>query len=284
MQELCAELNYAIDRATDELYPQYKSYTLSPSLIGHECKRYIFYNFRWMAPEEIITPRMKRLFSRGDDEEARFHRLIEKIGFKRIIADNKRGQHKIEALNGHFKGYADDLLNTENIDESKYPKLHTLPAVVLGEYKTSCTGRGFTDYRKTVILHRPLYYAQICVYGYMLDTPTCIFLVANKNDDDIYAEVIELDFAHAKRMLNKAEEILNTKVPPNKIAQSPSFSVCKNCKFSGICHEEAAPNKNCRSCVNSRPVENKQWLCEKYSSVIPNQHMEQGCDLWEAIY
>lgn len=278
---MSTELRYAVDRATEELYPRYPTYTIGVSGIGHECARYLFYSLRWMSNDDIITPRMKRLLNRGNHEEILFEKLITKIGFQPIKAEGK--QHKVEHCKGHVKGYADGIAATCGIDPLAYPKLSQLPSHVLLEYKTCGTGRGFADYSKTVILHKPIYYAQICVMGFSFNIPTCVFLVVNKNDDDIYAEVVELDFSHAKKLIDRAGSVIFTNNPPKKLAQSPSFSTCKSCKHNTICHHDGLPVKSCRSCVYSKAVEDRNWYCNKYNSVIPRDYQKEGCEVWEPI-
>ena len=62
---------------------------LGASLIGRECKRYLWYVFRWCLHEKT-TGRQQRLFNRGHREEARFIEWLEGIGFK-IWFENYEG-------------------------------------------------------------------------------------------------------------------------------------------------------------------------------------------------
>jgi len=277
------ELTYAIDKATDELYPRFSTYTVGLSSIGHECARHIFYSFRWMSEDEVISPQKKRLLNRGNSEEPIFDRLITQIGFELIKSIDTK-QHKVEFCEKHIKGYADGIASTAKIDKSLYPNLSLLPPHVLIEYKTCGTGKGFNGYSRTVILHRPVYYTQMCVLGYGLNLPVSLFFVVNKNDDSIYTEVIELDFKHAANIIERTKNLIYTNIPPKRIANSPSFSVCKTCKHNIICHDDGVPIKNCRSCANSLPTDNKQWICTKYSSnIIPLDYQKIGCDEWKPI-
>lgn len=61
---------------------------LGASLIGRECKRYLWYVFRWCLHEKT-TGRQQRLFNRGHREEARFIEWLEGIGFKVWFEDRE---------------------------------------------------------------------------------------------------------------------------------------------------------------------------------------------------
>lgn len=67
---------------------------LGASLIGHDCKRYLWYIFRWAFREtykdEASHARMQRLFNRGHREEARFIEWLEGIGAE-VYYENRAG-------------------------------------------------------------------------------------------------------------------------------------------------------------------------------------------------
>jgi len=62
---------------------------LGASLIGRDCKRYLWYVFRWCRRSDT-DGRRQRLFNRGHREEARFIEWLEGIGF-RIWFENRDG-------------------------------------------------------------------------------------------------------------------------------------------------------------------------------------------------
>lgn len=63
---------------------------LGASLIGHECKRYLWYTFRWVKAE-TFDARMNRLFRRGHREEAQFIDMLRGSGFKVQDVDLEKG-------------------------------------------------------------------------------------------------------------------------------------------------------------------------------------------------
>jgi hypothetical protein len=115
---------------------------LGASLIGRECKRYLWYVFRWCLHEKT-TGRQQRLFNRGHREEARFVEWLEGIGFQVWFEDRNSPpdaegnypQYRISGVNGHFGGSLDGI--------AKLPERYGIDEPVLLEFKTSGTGAGF---------------------------------------------------------------------------------------------------------------------------------------------
>jgi hypothetical protein len=110
-----------------------------------------------------------------------------------------------------------------------------------------------------------------------------LYLSINKNNDELHVELVKLDFALAKQMISKANQIINTAFAPGRISDNPNFYKCKMCDMRAVCHERAPVEKNCRSCKYSQPIENGQWGCGLYNQIIPNDFIINGCDNWESI-
>lgn len=75
-----------VDQYCVDTYDGGHRWHLGASLIGDECKRKLWYIFRWCKHEKT-TGRQQRLFNRGHREEFRFIEWLEGIGFK-IWADD----------------------------------------------------------------------------------------------------------------------------------------------------------------------------------------------------
>ena len=118
----------------------------------------------------------------------------------------------------------------------------------------------------------------MCVYGWKYGYKYALYMSVNKNDDDLHVEVVELDWKHGEEMERKAGDVILSQTPPEKIAQTPAFTTCKFCHFSGICFKGEAVEKNCRSCINARPTENGTWYCSLFNDTIPYDFIKQGCD------
>ena len=249
---------------------------LGASLIGNDCSRQLWFTFRW-CQKETFDGRRLRLFNRGHREEERFLEWLRGIGCKFPETPPYGSQHKISDCNGHFGG---------SLDEKGFlPESYEIPEQILFEFKTNGTGAGFDKLSKSgMALAKEVHYAQICTYGYKEGLNYCLYLNINKNDDTIYAELVKLNHRIGEQMIAKAEKIIFSQSAPARISDNPTYFKCAYCSFKQVCHFGKEIEKNCRSCVNCSPVENAQWFCAHFNSVIPAEFIKDGCPSWIKIF
>lgn len=75
-------------------------------------------------------------------------------------------------------------------------------------------------------------------YGRAYGFKFALYCAVNKNNDELYFEIVELDFLQADDLFRKAEGIIFRQTQPAKIAQTATFFDCKYCDFQGVCHRE----------------------------------------------
>lgn len=256
---------------------------LGASLIGRECKRYLWYVFRWCLHEKT-TGRQQRLFNRGHREEARFIEWLEGIGFKvwfenRDEATNENGeypQYRISDVMGHFGGSLDGI--------AILPERYGIEEPVLLEFKTNGTGAGFNKLAEDGMpIAKPEHFAQTSTYGKKYNFRYCVYLNINKNDDSLHIEVVKLNHGLGEQMIMKAEQIICSQTPPARLSDNPTFHKCGYCHMKDVCHKGAVVEVNCRSCAFARPVENAEWFCEVHNGNIPKEFIPKACPSYKAI-
>ena len=256
---------------------------LGASLIGRECKRYLWYVFRWCLHEKT-TGRQQRLFNRGHREEARFIEWLEGIGFKvwfenRDEAPNEKGeypQYRISDVMGHFGGSLDGI--------AILPERYGIEEPVLLEFKTNGTGAGFNKLADDGMpIAKPEHFAQTSTYGKKYNFRYCVYLNINKNDDSLHIEVVKLNHNLGEQMIMKAEQIIMSQTAPARLSDNPTFHKCGYCHMKEVCHKGAVVEVNCRSCAFARPVENAEWFCEVYKGIIPKDFIAKACPSYKAI-
>ncbi len=256
---------------------------LGASLIGRECKRYLWYVFRWCLHEKT-TGRQQRLFNRGHREEARFIEWLEGIGFKvwfenRDEGPNEKGeypQYRISDVMGHFGGSLDGI--------AVLPERYGIEEPVLLEFKTNGTGAGFNKLADDGMpIAKPEHFAQTSTYGKKYNFRYCVYLNINKNDDSLHIEVVKLNHNLGEQMIMKAEQIIMSQTAPARLSDNPTFHKCGYCHMKEVCHKGAVPEVNCRSCAFARPVENAEWFCEVHNGNIPKDFIPKACPSYKAI-
>lgn len=288
---------------------------LGASIIGGECWRAIWYGWRWVYHKQY-DGRLYRLWNRGHKEEFRFVEWLRGMGhaveefdptsrllyhpesdsymvgdafpagsYVEDVSDDKhheeraagmgvkRKQFRISDVFGHFGGSADGKIK---LNEIAYPGL---PKMLL-EFKT-IGGKYFDSLkRKGVILDKPTHYSQMCSYGKRFDLRYALYMCVNKDTDEVYMEIVELNWNEADNMTVKAERIIRSQTPPPRISENSAYQKCKTCDFAQHCHHGKAYDVNCRSCKHAYPVEGGEWACALYSQTIPRDFVPKGCPQW----
>jgi len=271
LQEIKANIENGIEEWSINKYPLEQRNHLGISEIGDVCARRLWYKFRW-ADIQYFDGRMRRLFARGHREEEKYIGYLEGIGCTVYRFDQNGKQFRVSGVMGHYGGSCDGVIIT--------PWYAGFPFI--GEFKTHNT-KSFTNYVKEGVKKaKPQHWAQMCGYGEKNNITHAIYFPENKNDDDIKVEVLELDFNYARQMEKKAEEIITSPNPPERISNNPAYQECQWCFLLDVCHKNKIPNKNCRSCKNSMPTQDATWTCSKFGQ-IPPEFIKTGCDGWIPI-
>lgn len=220
---------------------------------------------------------MVRLWNRGHREEDRYVEFLTGIGAQVWTRNPETGeQYRMNAVNGHFGGSLDAVI--------RLPDRYGINEPVLGEFKTNGTGKSHADlFDKGVAVVKPQHFTQMTQYGFHYKLNWCLYLNVNKNDDDLYVEVVKLNFNQAPMFIAKAERIIISDEPPPRIAENPTYYRCQYCSMKGVCHERKAPLRNCRSCKFARPAQGGEWFCQQHNAIIPREYVPKACDNYTAI-
>ena len=245
---------------------------LGASLIGKECERALWYDFRW-ATKAKFPGRVLRLFETGNREEDRLVGNLRRTGATVLELDPETGrQFRVQAHGGHFGGSLDGVA----INLLEAPKTwHVL------EFKTH-SNKSFNDVAaKKVRVSKPQHFAQMQIYMHLVGINRAMYLAVNKDTDDLYVERVEADTQYAEQLLEKARRIIFAQAPLPRISEDPSWYQCRMCDHAPLCHASgqrvAAPEVNCRTCLHSTPVEGG-WQCERHEKTLSEADQRIGCE------
>jgi hypothetical protein len=249
--------------------PQEERAYLGASVIGSDCRRQIWYGFRWVTQPEDFSPRMLRLFDTGQREEARV------IGDLREADIPVFGQQlEFKALGGHFRGHIDGIVGglpeapkTRHILEVKTHNDKSFKSLLVNGVKKS----------------KPAHHAQMQIYMHFLKYDRALYVAVNKNDDSIYCERLEYSKKEAERLVDLAQTIIQAPFPPPKLHENPDAPaayVCGWCNFKGVCHDRQPARRNCRTCISSTAVldgEDGKWRCDYHKKPLSLDEQRKGC-------
>ena len=308
----------AIDKARRDVPTEKRRGHLGASSIGGRCLRQVWYGFRW-AYEENHLGRLRRLFDRGHEEEFRFNRYLRLAGFEIRDYAQRLGWHKetnsytsmdwdiavpeykkghcIDVSNdaahislataagqgpkqwsfkdhrGHFAGSSDGMIRGPGLPEGWG-----------GLEEKTHSDKSFKSLVKGgVLTSKPVHYVQMQIYMHYFGLTWTLYLAVNKNDDELYAEIVYYKKEVAMFHVDNAKKVVESRLPPMRITDDPSWFECKFCAFREQCHYGVHLEKNCRSCVYAEAAADGEWYCGMHSSIIPHDFIPTGCISWEDI-
>jgi hypothetical protein len=241
---------------------------LGASLIGGECERALWYSFRW-ATRARHTGRLLRLFETGNLAEARFVADLRRIGVTVLDLDPATGrQWTLRDASGHFGGSMDAVA----IGFPEAPK-----AWHVCEFKTH-GAKSFARLKaEGVAASKPTHWAQMQAYMQLAGIERAFYLAVCKDTDELYQERVRHDPAAALRILAKAGRVVGAARPPARISEDPAWWQCRLCEHAAVCHEGAAVERHCRSCLHASPVEAGAWRCARHGVPLSRRDQEAGC-------
>ena len=269
-----AELPLTSCPTRDAIFAAYEADTsdgfrshLGASLIGKECERALWYDFRWTTKAKF-PGRVLRLFETGHLAEARLVQNLRRTGATVLEVDPETGrQFRVQAHGGHFGGSLDGI--ALNLLEA--PKTwHVL------EFKTH-SAKSFADLAaKHVRQSKPQHFAQMQIYMSLTGLTRALYVAVNKDNDDLYIERVELDNVVSARLLEKAQRVIFAATPLPRISDDPSWYQCRLCDHADVCHGKQAAEINCRTCLHATPIDGG-WHCARHNKSLTEINQRTAC-------
>lgn len=248
---------------------------LGASMGGDPCLRKLWYSFRW-ATMVLHEGRMQRLFQRGHREEPFFAQDLRDIGINVLTEDENGNQYRMTCPTNFHIGGSCDGFGEVRVD--RFNKLNA-GEWVLVEMKTH-NEKSFKKLQANgVRATKPLHYSQMNLYMKWAGLTKALYISVNKNNDDLYVEIIDYDQANAEQSENNMIFVVEADSAPEKLHQDMSRFECKYCDYNDICHKDKFyVEVNCRTCVFSKANPDATWTCRKGDFKLDNTVMPAGCN------
>ena len=235
--------------------PQERRPHLGASMLGHSCKRYLWYNFHW-AYENHVGAKLNRIFRIGDATEDLIVADLARIG--KPVMDS---QLRVEGYLGHGGGSIDGRIG-QALFEAKSMNVSNFNKV-----KKQGVHSGF-----------PTYYTQVQYYMGKLLLDTCIFVVMNKNTQELYVETIDFDEAEFIDAQATEKAVIDGDLKDfYRVGANATWHECRFCSAVDVCHTDHPFEVNCRTCEYSLAVHKGDWLCTKKDELLSMQDQLNAC-------
>ena len=248
---------------------------LGMSSIGESCSRKIWYRFRFAQKEKFNAQTLKNFEDGHRTEDLVINRLriVEGLELVSMIGGS---QIRVTDHDGHFSGHLDGTVQGL-IQAPKNPHV----------FEVKCTSeKKFNEFKKIVsqlgekqalLKWNATYYGQAQMYMHYMGYNRHYIVIATAGGRDWTSARTEYNKEYALKLVAKAAKIIKTDKPPQKVSDSPDWFECRYCSFSEICHQQEMPDRNCRTCLHSTPIENASWHCARFGKLISLDEQIVGC-------
>jgi len=254
------------DRAKDFRRPH-----LGASVIGKECPRALWMDFRWCSDPRFES-RILRLFESGYKEEDRIIENLRSVGitiYSRDPTDGSQINFNEEEF-GHFSGSVDGI----GIGFPEAPK--TFHVV---ECKTSSKKLYDKLVKEGVEKAKNQHYCQMQIYMRWAKLDRAFYIVCCKDDDRLYGERVYFDKDLSDRLVEKGRRVIYTPTPLEKLGESSTDFRCKFCDHADLCWGKSLPLVSCRTCAFSTPEVDGTWTCGRgEKKVISEFEQKTACE------
>lgn len=255
----------AIQDALEAQGEHWESIGVPAGDIGVECDRAVWLAFRRASVPEVIDWRKRRIFERGNIEEKRLLDLLRMVGVT-VWGE----QDRVRAVGGHLRGKIDgralgllEAAKTEHIVECKSAKQEIFRKVQ----------------KDGVRKGKPEHYATFQFYMHGLGINRVLYMMSNKNDEDLHIERVNYDVDFAIRAVARIERIINMPEPPSRLCSKRDDFRGVVCRQAAVCWGEAMPRVHCRSCIHATPLmdSNAGWDCARWQKPLSLAEQDAGC-------
>lgn len=243
----------------------------SPSDLGSECDRYLWFRLHWAPAQESFDGRMLRLFETGHIQEARLIEDLRRAGLEVYDVDPDTGkQFLARALGGHVRGKLDG-------------KALGVPEAPAKWHVVECKSHNQKSFdaltKNRVKAGKHEHWVQCQVYMHVLGIERSLYVAVNKNTDEVYCERVEYDAEWCSRLFARLERLLAMASPPSPISQSDKVQPCLFCKAKPLCRGLTFARLNCRTCLHSSPdmSGDAAWSCARWAKPLSVAEQKSAC-------
>lgn len=251
---------------------------LGCSALGHECRRALWYSFRFCADRDIQASGYYAIEDGERGEEVIVRRLRRVEGLTIHDVDPSTGkQFSVASAAGHLQGHLDGAV----LGLRQAPKTwYCFEAKVCNEKKFAALEKLRSEDEKSALKKwDPIYYAQAQLYLGLTGMDRHWLVCATPGVRNWTAVRTEFDEDEFERLIAKAHAIVTAPEPLERLSEKPEFYICRMCDARRVCHEGRLPPPSCRTCVHSTPEMDgdARWSCVFHGRDVTVEEQRKGC-------
>ena len=246
---------------------------LGASSVGAECIRAVWLSWRAYA-RKVFPGRMERLFETGHQQEARIVADLRRAGFEVWDKREDGKQFEYTDKSGHLITKVDGVIKG-------VPEAEKTPHVL--EIKTHNKNSFSGLVKKGVQEGKPEHYIQMQVGMMLSGMNRSLYVALCKDDEQFYVERVKADKTEQDKLKAKVIKLVDARLKPAGISESPDAFSCKFCDMKQVCFGEVAPLRNCRTCSMCTPGDEGKWVCELNKETLSFDKQRLACEHYEVL-
>ena len=249
------------------------------SNLGHQCARALWYGFRWCTRERFNAESLKR-FDDGHHGEALQAKRLRQVKGVELHTQGKDGkQYTVESLGAHLRGKLDGaILGLRQAKKTWHVWEHKqVNEKELAKVEKLKRDRGE---KKALAAWNPKYHAQAVLYMDETGMSRHYLTASSPGGRRTVSCRSDADPKEAARLRDKAERIIKSNVPVERVSEKSEFYLCKWCEHRPVCHLGELPEVTCRSCAHSTSDQNgfQRWTCALLQKVLSPEDQMAACE------
>ena len=247
---------------------------IGASAIGGSCERRIWNAFHWVDEDTYSARSIKAITDGHHSEQVMAGRLRHTPGVS--IWTEKPNGKQFDFKDGHLSGHLDGKIKGIAVD----PKaMHVWEHKAVNEKKFNALVKFVVRDEDTALFEwDETYFAQAQIYMHYFQIEWHYLTCCTPGSRDETSVRTKYDASAAEHYRSRARRIVRAERPPARISESASWFACKWCPFTGNCHGDKLPLKNCRTCAHSTSAESGSWRCEKKNKELDEYDQREGCE------
>ena len=247
--------------------------------IGDDDERKIWLNFHWCLSSSF-DGRMLRLFDLGnriEDQVVDYMKSTNVIGVSPVDNDGK--QYRASSLGGHFSGSCDGFVRKVLPEAPEEVLLLEVKSANDKRFKELCKLADYQGWSKT-------YQWQIHAYMGIFGVTKTLAVVVNKNNSEIYSEIIDYNPEIWDQAQEKAKRIIASDAPGEGMSEKDWRLKNESSVYRDVYLGKRLPaSVNCRNCKSSKAITESNgavWRCFRFGKNLTLDEQRNGCKdhLW----
>jgi hypothetical protein len=252
---------------------------LGMSIIGHECWRKVFYDFRNVIKRKISASGIRAISDGFRQEDIMIERL-RMLPFIELITtdvEDPTKQIAVEGLLSHFRGHLDGVIR--GLKESS--KWHVWENKAVNQKKFDLLNKLKAEKGEKSALKEwdIIYYAQAQCYCHYTELDRHYMTVETPGGRDYTSIRTDYNRKYAEMIIDKAQKLIfNNFDLPARISDKREFFQCGWCEFKGICHDGDIPDVHCKTCRYRDCIDGGKSMCLATDTIIEDTLLNVGCE------